>query len=483
MEFWKGREEKMKNKEKKQNGEYLLAEEQPSKAITQLALPAMAALLAKAVYNIVDTLYIGQLHSDTALAAVGVTLPILLIMVSVENIFSSGAAVLAGRQLGAQDHKGASRTVTSIIYFSVLIGALLCVLGIAFINPLLRSFGASEAVLPEARDYAFWMFIAALFNLPAQSMNAAARAESSVKISTFAVVVGAVLNIVLDPIFMFDWGLGLGVEGASIATSLSQAVTFLILVWFYAGGHSIIKIAPSYFHLTFDLVKQVVAIGVPSALIQICLSLATSLTNIAAGTLPDSDLIIAAYGVVQRLVLIGCYVIMGFMQGYQPVASYSFGACREERFHACARFAIEGAVVLALIVEGLCIALARPLMLVFNNNPSVVEYGVQLLRTQVLLFPAFGMAYMMTLTYQTIGDMKTGILLSLLRQGILYVPLIEILPRYFGFAGICFAQPCADVLTIVICALLVKPMKRSAAARMKAQEETWSLETSLSSAH
>ena len=177
----------------------------PSRAIIQLAVPATLALLAKAIYNLVDTAYIGMLNSDIALTAVGVTVPLLLIMVSIENIFAAGAAVLAGRQLGAKDNEGASRTVTTIIGVSVVMGILLCVGGLVFMNPLMRAFGASDASLPLAKDYAFWMFIAALANLPAQSMNCAARAESSVKISSIAVITGVVLNVILDPIFMFDY--------------------------------------------------------------------------------------------------------------------------------------------------------------------------------------------------------------------------------------------------------------------------------------
>ena len=179
----------------------------------KLAVPATLALLAKAVYNLVDTAYIGMLDSDIALTAVGVTVSLLLIMVSMENIFAAGAAVLAGRQLGAKDQEGASRTVTTIIGLSVVLGILLCVGGIVFLDPLMRAFGASEASLPLAKDYAFWMFVAALANLPAQSMNCAARAESSVRISSVAVITGAMLNIVLDPIFMFEWGLDLGGGG------------------------------------------------------------------------------------------------------------------------------------------------------------------------------------------------------------------------------------------------------------------------------
>ena len=333
--------------------ESLLSSMMPSKAIIKLAVPATLALLAKAVYNIVDTAYIGMLDSDIALAAVGVTLPLLLIMVSVENIFAAGASVLAGRQLGAEDKEGASRTVTTIVGISMLIGISLCVFGILFMKPLLRAFGASDAVLPQAEDYAFWMFIAALFNLPAQSLNCAARAESSVKISSIAVIAGAALNVALDPIFMFSWGLDMGVEGASLATTVSQFITYGILLWFYLSGRSIIKVRPRYFKCSGKLVWAVISIGIPTAVIQICLALATSLTNIAAKPLPDSDLIIAAYGVVQRLILIGCYVVMGFMQGYQPVASYAFGAKNEERFHQSVKFALGGSLLLTVVVAAI----------------------------------------------------------------------------------------------------------------------------------
>lgn len=438
----------------------------PSKAIVKLAIPATLALLAKAVYNLVDTAYIGMLNSDIALTAVGVTVPLLLIMVSLENIFAAGAAVLAGRQLGSGDKEAASRTVTTIIGLSVLIGILLCVGGIVFIEPLMRAFGASDTSLSLAKDYAFWMFIAALANLPAQSMNCAARAESSVKISSIAVITGAALNVILDPVFMFDWGLGMGVEGASLATTISQFVTFGILIWFYASGRSIIKIKVKSFRPSWKLIKTVTVIGIPTAIIQICLSVASSLTNIAAASLPQSDEIIAAFGVVQRLVLIGSYVIMGFMQGYQPVAAYAFGANKEERFHQSVRFALKGSLLLTIVVAGIYILFAKPLILLFNSNPDIVEYGKWLLISQIALFPAFGLCYMMTITYQTIGASGYGLFLSLIRQGLFYIPFIIVLPKLFGVTGIYFTQPASDVLTILLCLLSVKKMKATATKNM-----------------
>ena len=446
--------------EQAKHSESVLGEMKPSRAIVKLAVPATLALLAKAVYNIVDTAYIGMLNFDVALTAVGVTLPLLLIMVSVENIFAAGAAVLAGRQLGAGDHDGASRTVTTVIGLSIAIGIALCAGGILFIEPLLRAFGASEASLPLAKDYAFWMFIAALANLPAQSMNCAARAESSVRVSSVAVITGALLNVLLDPVFMFDWGLGLGVAGASMATTVSQFVTFFILAGFYLSGRSVIKLRLKAFRPGWDLIKTVTLIGIPTAVIQICLSVASSLTNIAAAPLPGSDEIIAAYGVVQRLILIGCYMVMGFMQGYQPVAAYAFGAKNEERF------ALKGALVLTVLVELIYILLSRPLILLFNRNPQIVSCGQMLLISQVALYPAFGLCYMMTIPFQTIGSSRYGLVLSMIRQGLFYIPFILPLPRALGFTGICLSQPAADVLTILVCLLSIRPMKRIVSQNM-----------------
>ena len=446
--------------EQAKHSESVLGEMKPSRAIVKLAVPATLALLAKAVYNIVDTAYIGMLNSDVALTAVGVTLPLLLIMVSVENIFAAGAAVLAGRQLGAGDHDGASRTVTTVIGLSIAIGIALCAGGILFIEPLLRAFGASEASLPLAKDYAFWMFIAALANLPAQSMNCAARTESSVRVSSVAVITGVLLNVLLDPVFMFDWGLGLGVAGASMATTASQFVTFFILAGFYLSGRSVIKVRLKAFRPGWEMIRTVTLIGIPTAVIQICLSVASSLTNIAAAPRPGSDEIIAAYGVVQRLILIGCYMVMGFMQGYQPVAAYAFGAKNEERF------ALKGALVLTVLVELIYILLSRPLILLFNRNPQIVSCGQMLLISQVALYPAFGLCYMMTIPFQTIGSSRYGLVLSMIRQGLFYIPFILPLPRALGFTGICLSQPAADVLTILVCLLSIRPMKRIVSQNM-----------------
>ena len=243
-------------------------------------------------------------------------------------------------------------------------------------------------------------------------------------------------------------------------------MTFFILVWFYLSGRSIIKIRREFFRPHWRLIETVAMIGIPTAVIQICLAVATSLTNIAAKGMADADLIIAAYGVVQRLVLIGCYVVMGFMQGYQPVASFAFGAKREERFHESVRFALRASLLLTVAVAAVYIVLSGPLIMLFNRNPAVVDYGAKLLISQVALYPAFGLCYMMTITFQTIGASKYGLFLSVIRQGLFYVPAILALPAVMGVMGIYLAQPAADILTVLVCVVSIKPMKRIASKNM-----------------
>ena len=170
---------------------------------------------------------------------------------------------------------------------------------------------------------------------------------------------------------------------------------------------------------------------------------------------------------VQRLILIGSYVVMGFMQGYQPVASYAFGARANDRFLQSVRFALKGSLLITAVVEALYIVFSRSLILLFNNNPVIVDYGRWLLISQVALYPAFGLCYMMTITFQTIGNARYGLLLSLLRQGILYVPFILVLPRIMGVRGIYFSQPASDILTLLVCIFSVKTMKKIASSSMK----------------
>lgn len=439
------------------NKEGRLRNENPRKLIIKLSIPAMLALMARAIYNLVDTAYIGLLKDELALAAVGVTIPIMLVLGALEVVFASGSSILTGKFLGAGEKKKSSEILSTIFIFSLLLGLAICILGMFFQTPLLTLFGASQKVLPLAKDYAFWMFISAIVVLPSQSLSNMARAESSVKVSSIAIGIGTVLNIILDPIFMFIFDMG--VAGASLATTLSQAITFLIMLWFYVSKRSVVTLCLSNVKFSKELFKSVISLGLPLAATQICIALASSITNILLARLPEADYYIAAYGIVQRLTLIAIYVLLGFMQGYQPVAVFAFGAKLKERFQVCEKFALKGIIVLSILVEIVFIIFSKGFILLFNQNEVVVYAGSQLLISQMVLFPAFAICIFMTITFQCIKEPNYGIFLSTLRQGLIYIPCTIILFILFKYIGILFAQPITDVLVLIISMGLYKKMQ------------------------
>lgn len=432
------------------NREALLSEINPSVAITKLAIPAIIALLVKAFYNIVDTFYIGMLNSDISLAAVGVTLPIILISSSIENVFASGCSVLVGRSLGKKNKKKASEILSTTLFVSTLIAIVFSFMGIIFIDEILRLFGATDLIMKESKDYAFFMFISVIANLPSECLNASLRAESSVKITTIAVTVGAVLNIVLDPIFMFSFGLNLGVMGASIATTISQFVTLFILLYYYYFKKSIVHIGTKYIKFTKGLFKKIILIGIPTALMQISVAIATSLTNISISKLENAEQIIASYGIVQRLIVLGLFTILGFMQGYQPVISYSYGSKDKKRFKNSFSFAYKGTIFLSICISLFFIIFSKFLIGIFNGSENIIEYGSKILISQSIFYISFGLSYMITVTLQVLEKPKSGMLLSVVRQGIFYPVIILNLPRIFGIRGLYMSQPLADILTFLV---------------------------------
>ena len=432
------------------------------KKLLFFALPILLGNIFQQMYNTADALIVGRFLDEAAVTSSG---SLIFMMVGFFNGIAMGAGVVIAKYFGAKDERGVSLAVHTDVAFGLVAGVVLTVLGVAFTPTILRWMKTPENVLPNSIIYFRIYFCGAIFVVMYNIFVGILQAVGDSKHPLFYLICSSLLNVVLDLLFVggFHWG----VWSAALATTISQFVTFFILAWFYLSGRSVIKLRLRSFHPSWKLIKTVTVIGIPTAVIQICLSVASSLTNIAAAPLPDADNIIAAYGVVQRLVLIGCYVVMGFMQGYQPVASFAFGARDEDRFHQSVRFALKASLLLTVLVAVVYILLSRPLILLFNQNPVIVDYGRWLLVSQVALYPAFGLCYMMTITYQTIGASGYGLFLSTIRQGLFYVPFILTLPKLFGVTGIYFSQPAADILTILVCMLSIGSMKRISSASMR----------------
>lgn len=443
---------------------YLFNEMPIRKAIFKLALPTILALMVRAVYNIVDTAYLGFLNNTAVLSAIGVVTPLLLIINSFEVIFSIGGSLIISRQLGKKDKLGAEQTAATVTCISFLLGIFIAIIGIIFMEPVLKTFGASKAVLPYAKQYAFWMFLMTTFNIPTQSLNAIARGESEARIPSLAVMVGTVVNIVLDPILMFDWGFGLGITGAAIATAIAQLVSFLIIFGFFLSKNSYIHLHINKIHFTIPLLKEILITGIPSAITQLLIAFAGASCNIVAVSLPQGDYIIAACGVVQKIMIIGYNFVLGYVQGFQSIAAYAWGAHNYMRVIESIKATIKNLIKLTLSISCLYVVFSSLWLRIFTSSSEVIYYGKSILFSNSIFFIAFSISYLMTVLCQLSNEGKKGIALSIFRQGVFFIPLIFILTNQLGFNGFLLAQPVADLVTLIICAIaLIKFNKKISA--------------------
>lgn len=438
--------------------EQILSEVPVGKAIRILAIPAIMGTLILAVYNLVDTAFIGMLKSTEALSAVSIAFPIMSLLNAAGQILGVGAATYIGIQLGGKKHKEAGQTASTVIFLSVISGLLFAILGLCLQGSIFRFFGASEAVLPYAREYGTWMFIGAIFTVPNQTLNNVVRAETNAKLSAAALGLGAVINVILDPILMFDFGLGLGVAGASIATTISQSVSFLFLIVYFLRGKSLLHVSVKNIKWKKSMISEVFKTGSPSGASQILVSVSVAVTNVIAARY--GDFVVAAFGIVLKVISLGQFVIFGYVQGFQPIASYSFGAKNKERFSQALRAAMKFVIITCASLTVMYIVFRNPILSVFSQDQAVLEIAVPILVSQVVLYVAMGIVILMTAVFQSTSQGVKGIVLSISRQGIFFFPLIIFFPIIFNLRGLYFVQPVADVFSLGLAYILFRKIKK-----------------------
>lgn len=441
----------------KESKEHLLAQMDVSKAIRILAIPAIMGTMISAIYNFVDTAFIGLLQSTQALSAVSIAFPIMSLLNAIGQILGVGAATYIGILLGAKKQREANETATTIIILSIIFSIFIAFIGLSFQEEIFQLFGASKSVLPYAKQYGSWMFIGAVFTIPNQALNNVARAESNTKLSAIALALGALINIVLDPIFMFDFGFGLGIEGASIATTIAQGCSFIFLLFYFLRGKSLLKVSLSYFKISKKMLMEVIKTGASSGTSQVLVSVSIALTNIVAGRF--GDVVIAALGIVLKVISFGQFVIFGYVQGFQPIASYAHGANNKQRFHDAFKSALRFVIITCVVLSILYIISGRWILSIFTSDSQVLDVAYPILISQVILFAAMGLVIFMTSVFQSLGKGISGIILSISRQGIFFIPLIITLPNTFGLVGLYFVQPIADVFSLLLAYYYYKRIK------------------------
>lgn len=427
-----------------------------SRLIPKMAMPTIVAFLINSIYNLADTFFVSQLGTY-ATGAVGVNSAIDQIILMAGSLFSMGAASYLSRLLGAKEDKHAERVLSMSFFFVLFLGLAVLVVGNIWQDPILRLLGATDKLMPYSKQYCRYVLLAAPIMASSLTLNQCLRAEGSALLSMVGMGFGGILNVALDPIFIFRFGGG--VAGASAATAISKLVSWCILITPYLRKKTLLALKLRNFRLNAKDFGEVCSMGSASFFRTGLATLASVVMTRVAVFYGESAL--AAVSVANRITMILTSICLGYGQGYQPVAGYSWGAKSFKRIREAYRFAslscMAGISVIALVM-GLA---ARPILLLFTEDDAeLVRIGVICLRVQLLAMPIHAYAIIVNMLCMGIGNARGAVLLGLSRQGICFYPPLVVLVWLFGVWGVAAAQGVADILSLALALpILRKAMK------------------------
>ncbi len=424
----------------------LLGSAPVSKALFALGLPTMIGMMVNALYNLVDAYFVGGLGT-TQMGAITVAYPLGQVVVGLGLLFGNGAASYLSRLLGRGEKEAADKTASTAIYSSIFVGAAVIICILIFLEPILRQIGASDSVMPFAVTYTSIYIASSIFNVFNVTMNNIVSSEGAAKATMCVLLAGAVINVILDPVFIYV--LDLGVGGAATATAVSQFVSTLIYLLYIFRKKSVFSFSIRKYCLSKDVMSEILKIGIPTLVFQLLTSLSMTMINDGARTYGDSAL--AAMGPVTKIMSVGSLMVFGFLKGLQPIAGYSYGAKKYDRLKEAVKTSILWATIFCLIF-GLATAIFSTaiISLFTKNDPEMIRIGQSALRANGLSFVLFGFYTVYSFLFLAMGKAKEGCFLGACRQGICFVPVILILPRVLGLNGILYAQPAADVIAAAI---------------------------------
>lgn len=428
----------------------LLGSASISKALLAMGLPTMIGMMINALYNLVDAYFIGGLGTSQ-MGAIDVAYPLGQVVVGLGLLFGNGAASYLSRLLGRDERKAANKVASTAIYSSVFVGIVVIAFAIIFLNPILKQLGATESIMPYAVTYTQIYIISSIFNVFNVAMNNIVSSEGAAKTTMFVLIAGAVLNVILDPIFIYI--LNLGVAGAAIATAISQLVSTLIYLWYIFSKKSVFSFRIGECCFSKEIVSEILKIRVPTLVFQLLTSLSIALVNDAAKGYGDS--VLAAMGSVTRIMSVGSLMVFGFIKGFQPIAGYSYGAQQYDRLQSAIKVSIIWSTIFC-VAFGLVISMfSQTIISSFTKSDmEMIRVGQIALRANGLSFICFGFYTVYSSLFLALGQAKEGFFLGACRQGICFVPVILMLPMLWGIDGILYAQPISDVLSVMITALM-----------------------------
>lgn len=417
-----------------------------SKALLAMGIPTMLGMLINALYNLADAYFVSGL-GESQMGAISIVYPLGQVVVGLGLLFGNGAASYISRLLGQGKNEQANKVASTSLYCSLSTGTLLILFCFVFLKPILTLLGATESILPYAITYAGIYIISCIFNVFNVTMNNLVTSEGAAKTTMCALLAGAILNIVLDPIFIYTFELG--VAGAAIATAISQVVSTLVYLHYLSTKKSIFRFHWKDCFFSRKIFSEIFKIGIPTLVFQLLTSLSISLINNTSGNYGDAA--IAGMGVVTRLVSMGSLTVFGFMKGFQPIAGYSYGAGKYKRLRQAIRTSILWSTLFCIVIGFAFFLFPTQILSQFTTgNVEMIQIGARSLRVNGITFMLFGYYTVYSSLFLALGKGKEGFLLGACRQGICFVPVILILPSIWGVKGILYAQPIADVLSFLI---------------------------------
>ncbi|MDO4275222.1 MAG: MATE family efflux transporter [Eubacteriales bacterium] len=420
------------------------------KALLALGLPTMMGMLINALYNLADTYFVGGLGTDQ-MGAVTVAFPLGQVIVGLGLLFGNGAAAYLSRLLGRGDKKTADKVASTALYSSVLVGAILILGSILFLKPILKQLGAIESVMPYALSYAGIYITFSIFNVFNVTMNNIVSSEGAAKTAMCALMAGAVLNVGLDPVFIYV--LDLGVMGAAIATAISQMISTVVYLCYIFGRKSVFSFRIRECCYSKEIMSEILKIGIPTLLFQVLTSLSIGMINNGAKEYGGSAL--AAMGPLTKIMSMGSLIVFGFLKGFQPIAGFNYGAKKFDRLQEAIKTSILWSTIFCAVFGLAAAVFPTQIMTLFTKGDSeMVRIGAAALRANGLSFILFGFYTVYSFLFLVMGKAKEGCILGACRQGICFVPVILLLPTVMGINGVLYAQPVADILSAVITAFM-----------------------------
>ena len=438
-----------------QNEKYIWMTTAPvGRLIGKLAVPTVITMLITSIYNMADTYFVGLLDNTSATGAVGVVFSFMAIIQACGFLFGQGSGNFISRALGQQRREDASRMASFAFFASVAAGCAISLLGMIFLEPLARLLGSTDTILPYAKDYLRIILLGAPYMTGALTLNNQLRFQGAAYYSMIGIGSGGLLNIALDPLFIF--GFDMGVTGAAVATIISQAVSFLLLLYGTTRGENL-RLSVRRARPQKGDVAELFRGGFPSLCRQGLSSVSTISLNWIAGTF-GQDPAIAAMGISARIMHMAFAAILGFGQGFQPVCGFNYGAGLYKRVKEAFWFCVKLGTALLLVASVAGLIFAPVLVSLFSSDDAVIAIGTVALRLQCFSFPLTAWFVMCTMLTQTIGRVVPASFLSLARQGLFFIPLVIGVPYFIAWAipaadpilGVQMAQPLADMMTAAV---------------------------------